>query len=499
MLATGPGLTNKLGVELIHTGSWSISTGTWEATSECLASAVEAQKCPAIRPPVLKLGHRDSRFDGDPALGWVQNLRVTNGGKTLVGDFSGMPAALDQIMANAYPDRSVEGSYNVLCAAGHHHKFVLTAVALLGVTPPGISTLKSFRDVASLYGLAASAPSMTGTPVSVRIRASAPSAPAVAPSVFSAPTRSTTPMTSPVDRIRYHGESVLAWALATGRINAATADRLGADMSAGKYGEPAVEKTVSVMAAGAYQGSAKPRSAVAPAAPTQSQVLASRQAAKGPAYRINPLVEDIFAGRPALYRNSVRAAEMPTLFPSGDLPVYTASGIDPTMLLDVPWSARHAVAAARTQAEAYDLIQSVSGPDGEGMAQVTGLANNSGNREYQMRVDAWTERGYELSREAAERMENEQAAVAASMTKPVHEMTDDEQYELMFGDIDRRAEERLIEAQKAIVDGRSWGHGQDVDKVRASLEERIAASGVRRTPQTTSKSIDYSKVLGGGE
>lgn len=171
-------LARRNGVELIRTGRWNISTGPWDASRDDLAAAVAAMSCPAVRKPVLKIGHTDDRFtpagDGEPAIGWVDNLRLTDGGHTLVGDYVGVPAWLDSIMASAYPDRSVEGTYRHRCQLGHTHPFVLTGVALLGVTPPGVGTLtplNSLDDVKALYGLAAgAAPADEG----VRIAASVP-------------------------------------------------------------------------------------------------------------------------------------------------------------------------------------------------------------------------------------------------------------------------------------------------------------------------------------
>lgn len=163
-------------VELIHAGTWAISTGVWTATAEDLASAVAALDCPAVRRPGLKIGHSDARFtdptaDGDPLLGYVDNLTVTDDGLTLVGDFAGMPAWLaatddngQSVLSSAYPDRSIEGVHDYVCQIGHTHPFVLTAVALLGVTPPGVGTLQSLQDIASLYGVEASGP-MSGVPI----------------------------------------------------------------------------------------------------------------------------------------------------------------------------------------------------------------------------------------------------------------------------------------------------------------------------------------------
>ncbi|WP_328344812.1 2'-5' RNA ligase family protein [Micromonospora sp. NBC_00421] len=180
-------LVRRDGVELVRAGSWALSSGRWDASPADLAAAVAAQQCPAIRRPVLWIGHTDSRFtprastdggDGEPAIGWVENLRLVDGGHTLIGDYVGVPAWLDQVMASAYPDRSVEGAYNRRCQLGHTHPFVLDGVALLGVTRPGVGTLTSLQslaDVRALYGLAASADAPEGeVRISIRITAAEP-------------------------------------------------------------------------------------------------------------------------------------------------------------------------------------------------------------------------------------------------------------------------------------------------------------------------------------
>src|SRR5262249_21934435 len=152
-----PALVTRPDVELMQPGTWQLSTGTATFTPDDLRAAVTALDCPAIRNPVIKLGHIDQRFDGEPAVGWIGNMAVDSAG-TLRGDYTGMPAWLDDVLPSAYPDRSIEGSYDFRCQLGHIHPFVVTAVALLGVTAPGIGTLESLQDVAELYGVAASDP-----------------------------------------------------------------------------------------------------------------------------------------------------------------------------------------------------------------------------------------------------------------------------------------------------------------------------------------------------
>ncbi|WP_431729765.1 2'-5' RNA ligase family protein [Verrucosispora sp. TAA-831] len=169
-------LARRPGVELVRTGTWDISTGRWKAAREDLAAAVAALSCPAIGKPIIKIGHRDTRFtpgDGEPAIGWYDNLRLTDGGHTLVGD-QVAPAWLTSVQAAAWPNRSVEGEYRYRCGLGHTHPFVLTAVALLGVTPPGVATLSSLNDVQQLFGVAAGLHGPVGGGVKIAASVSTP-------------------------------------------------------------------------------------------------------------------------------------------------------------------------------------------------------------------------------------------------------------------------------------------------------------------------------------
>jgi hypothetical protein len=173
-----PALATVPGVELMRAGQWQVLTGPMTVTRDDLASAVAALDCPAIRRPVLKLGHVDPRFDGEPAVGWIDNMLLADSGNTIVGDYVGMPGWLGDVIASAYPDRSIEGWWDWRCQLGHTHPFMIEAVALLGVTRPGIGTLQSLQDVADLYGVTASTDpdrsghAANGQPVTVTIRAS---------------------------------------------------------------------------------------------------------------------------------------------------------------------------------------------------------------------------------------------------------------------------------------------------------------------------------------
>ena len=162
---TAPTLQRMPNVELMRAGTWPLSTGECTFTAADFAFAVAALDCPAVRRPVLKLGHTDPRFDGEPAVGYVDHLTVTGDGSGLNGDFAGMPSWMTpEVLASAYPDRSIEGRFDFRCTLGHTHPFVLTGVALLGTAEPAIGTLTSLQDVAALYGVAAAAET-TGVPV----------------------------------------------------------------------------------------------------------------------------------------------------------------------------------------------------------------------------------------------------------------------------------------------------------------------------------------------
>lgn len=142
-------------VQLVAAGTWNASTGEATITTEDLAAAVSAQQDPAVRKAVLKIGHIDPRFnveqadgsyDGTPAIGRIDNLRLD--GAVLVGDYTGVPAWLAEIIPVAYPSRSIEGLWGFTSATGRTHKFVITAVSLLGETEPAV---KGLDDVRSLF------------------------------------------------------------------------------------------------------------------------------------------------------------------------------------------------------------------------------------------------------------------------------------------------------------------------------------------------------------
>src|SRR5512135_2941713 len=153
-----PDLVTLPQVDIVAAGRWKLASGEQTFTTADLRNAVQASQCPAVGPPIIKIGHVDPHFDGEPALGRVLNLALAAEGNKITGDLAGMPAWLAAAAPSAYPRRSIEGAYDFQCSIGHTHPFVITGLALLGVTPPGVGVLSGLPKVAALYGVAAGAP-----------------------------------------------------------------------------------------------------------------------------------------------------------------------------------------------------------------------------------------------------------------------------------------------------------------------------------------------------
>jgi hypothetical protein len=151
--APAPDTVDLPGLDLMAVGTWNASTGRTTVTAEDIADAVKAFNDGLVDRPAIKIGHTDSRFrtageDGDPAYGWVTNVRLSEDGRRLVGDAKRVPAKLAARMGDAYRNRSAEVKFGVRTLAGKTYRMVLTGLALLGAQPPAIKTLD---DVYALY------------------------------------------------------------------------------------------------------------------------------------------------------------------------------------------------------------------------------------------------------------------------------------------------------------------------------------------------------------
>lgn len=132
-------------VELLATGVWQSGQGPVTITEEWLDSVVAASKDRGVDRAPLKLGHYDRINDGMPAFGWVQNLRRV--GTKVLGDFVDVPEKLAAVAKVAYKRRSAELRQNVAGVQGRY-ALALSAVALLGATPPAV---KGLADLDGLF------------------------------------------------------------------------------------------------------------------------------------------------------------------------------------------------------------------------------------------------------------------------------------------------------------------------------------------------------------
>lgn len=186
------------------------------------------------------------------------------------------------------------------------------------------------------------------------------------------------------------------------------------------------------------------------------------------AFARNPLLDDAQQSIPAVVAAArAEGAPVPTLFMAGDLPVMMASGMDPALLLQLPWQARHAAAAADA-AGLSRMLEDYGRRDSSVMAEID-QGGHVGNRDYQQRMSKW------LSGETPE------AAAARQRARQESEpsATDLKVYDSMYGAMDAererkeklRAEQQRIqqEAKRAAADAR---HKADLEAAKAARERR---------------------------
>lgn len=149
---------NIEGVPIVSTGTYPLGSGETTFTADDLASAVLAASDPTISAPRIKIGHLDKRFeadeslDGEPAMGTVRNMTLSEDGQTIIGDLVDVPAWLADSMQSAYPGRSIEGGLGYTAPSGHDYGLVISNLALLGTTWPGVGSLDDLRDVLQKNG-----------------------------------------------------------------------------------------------------------------------------------------------------------------------------------------------------------------------------------------------------------------------------------------------------------------------------------------------------------
>lgn len=136
------------GVELARPGTFALASGKTTFTEQMLADAADFYAATGRGAIPVGLGHMDQRFDGDPAFGWVENIRYHTDarGPVLLGDLVDMPAWLAAEAPKRWRNRSIEAFSNVEFG-GRTYAMALTRLALLGATPPGIPSISSLSDL----------------------------------------------------------------------------------------------------------------------------------------------------------------------------------------------------------------------------------------------------------------------------------------------------------------------------------------------------------------
>jgi hypothetical protein len=144
---------------IFEVGTWNGKTFSEDDLADIVANyetLKDVQRVP------LKLGHNEEQpvTDGQPALGWLANLRKI--GKQLVADFVDVPQIIKEAIAKRlYRAVSVELLLGVK-HGGKEYRHVLDAVALLGCDQPAVSTLPDLQAyLASRSVFAADVPRLT--------------------------------------------------------------------------------------------------------------------------------------------------------------------------------------------------------------------------------------------------------------------------------------------------------------------------------------------------
>lgn len=158
MAGAGPLGGSMVGVELARPGTWHLSTGKRTFEPQDLQDAADFFAASGQTRIPIGFGHSDPRFDGDPAFGWVSNIRYTTDAKgpVLLGDLVDLDDWVAAAAPKRWPNRSIEGFAN-LDWNGRVYRLALTRLALLGSTPPAMPILRSLADLRQAVAAAAAA------------------------------------------------------------------------------------------------------------------------------------------------------------------------------------------------------------------------------------------------------------------------------------------------------------------------------------------------------
>lgn len=129
-------------VEIFSVGTWNGMKFTQEDLQE-IAENTNLLLTKGTNKPPIKIGHSSNQImkgqsDGDPALGWIDNIRVS--GKKLVADFMKVP----NILVRAFK----EGLYRQVSVEMKHLQdrgWFLTGLAVLGADLPAVKNLSDLE------------------------------------------------------------------------------------------------------------------------------------------------------------------------------------------------------------------------------------------------------------------------------------------------------------------------------------------------------------------
>lgn len=112
-------------------------------------------------------------------------------------------------------------------------------------------------------------------------------------------------------------------------------------------------------------------------------------------YAPNPVADEMRQVQPERYAAASSVSRPPTLFESGDLPIYTAAGFSVSLLAAVPWPARHRIARLDHIPASQLLNELTPGPASDPVKLAVDafelFHNDEENRDYVTRMHQWLE------------------------------------------------------------------------------------------------------------
>lgn len=134
----------ELDVEIFAVGRWN----GMEFTAEDLMDFANSfHNLKEVHKVPLKMGHNGEQpfTDGQPALGWVDDMWFSKDIGKLVAKFIDMPKIVyDAMKAKLYKHVSIEADFGVE-HNGNFYNNVLSGVALLGADIPAVNTLQDLQ------------------------------------------------------------------------------------------------------------------------------------------------------------------------------------------------------------------------------------------------------------------------------------------------------------------------------------------------------------------